>query len=107
MKDLFLLESLEADQLNLGLYTTCVTAEDLRRTIAEAEGTAPPLTELEAALRNLVAQGEVIDRAGGLFRSGIAHTVRCLCLLRQRQWWQKDLPDASRLIEDIRVKLRR
>jgi hypothetical protein len=33
------LESLEIDQLNLGLYTTRVTAENLRRAIAEAEGT--------------------------------------------------------------------
>jgi len=50
------LESIEADQINLGLYTTRVTAEDLRRAIAEAEGTAPLLAEVEVALRNLVIQ---------------------------------------------------
>jgi len=103
---LSILESLEADQLNLGLYTTRVTAEDLCRAIAEAEGTAPPLTEVEAALRELVAQGEVIEWAPGYFRSRIAETVRCLRLLRQRLWWQKDLSDAPLLVEDIRVEFR-
>jgi hypothetical protein len=52
-----LLESLEAVQLDLGLYTTRVTAEDLRRAITEAEGVAPSLTEVEVALRDLVTQG--------------------------------------------------
>jgi len=100
------LEVLEAHQLNLGLYTTRVTAEDLRCAIAEAEGTPSPLAKVEAALRDLVAQGEVIEWAPGLFRSRIAETVRCLRLLRQRLWWQKDLSEAPLLVEGIRVEFR-
>jgi len=100
------LESLESTQLNLGLYNTRVTAEDLRRAIAEAEGTAPPPAEVEATLRDLVAQGEVIEWRPGYFRSRIAETVRCLRLLRQRLWWQKDLSEAPLLVEDIRVEFR-
>jgi hypothetical protein len=100
------LESLEAIQLNLGLYTTRVTAEDLCRAMAEAEGTAPPLAEVEAALRDLVAQGEVIEWASGLFRSRIAETVRCLRLWGQRLWRQKDLSEAPLLVEDVRVEFR-
>jgi hypothetical protein len=101
-----LLESLEATQLNLGLYATRVTAEDLRDAISEAEGTAPPLSDVESVLRELVAQGEVIEWAPGCFRSRIAETVRCLRLLRQRLWWQNELSDAPLLIEDIRVEFR-
>ena len=41
------LESIEADRLNLGLYTTRVTAEALCRAIAGAEGVTPPLIEIE------------------------------------------------------------
>jgi hypothetical protein len=100
------LESLESTQLNLGLYTTRITAEDLRRAIVEAEGEAPPLDEVKAALRELVEQGEVIEWAPGCFRSRIAETVRCLRLLRQRLWWQNELSDAPLLIEDIRVEFR-
>jgi hypothetical protein len=99
---LVLIESLESHQLNLGLYNTRVTAEDLRRAIAEAEGEALPLTEVEAALRTLVSQGEAIKWAPGLFRSRIAETVRCLRLLRQRLWWQKDLSDAALPVGAIR-----
>ena len=106
-KPLSTLESLESTQLNLGLYATRVTAEDLRRAIEEAEGAAPPLTEVEDALRDLVAQGEAIEWVPGLFRSRIAETVRCLRLLRQRLWWQKDLSEAPLLVEDIRVEFRR
>jgi hypothetical protein len=47
------LEVLEAHQLNLGLYTTRVTAE--------AEGAAPPLVEVVAALRELVVRSEAIE----------------------------------------------
>jgi hypothetical protein len=47
------------------------------------------LAEVEATLRDLVAQGEVIEWAPELFRSRIAETVRCLRLLRQRLWWQR------------------
>jgi hypothetical protein len=100
------LESLEFDQINLGLYTTHVTAEDLQRAKAEAEGTALPLNEVGAAVRDLVAQGEVIEWAPGLFRSRIAETVRCLRLLRQRLWRQKDLSEAPLLVEDVRVEFR-
>ena len=106
MKDLFLLESLESHQLNLGLYTTRVTAGDLCRAIEEAEGSASPVTEVEAALRDLVAQGEAIEWKPGTFRSRIAEMVRCLRLLRQRLWWQKELADAPLLIEDVRVEFR-
>jgi hypothetical protein len=101
-----LLESLESYQLNLGLYTTRVTAEDLHCAIAEAEGEAPSLTEVEVALRALVAQGEAIEWAPGLFCSRIAETVRCLRLLRQRLRWQKALSEAPLLGEGIRVEFR-
>ena len=74
------------------------------RSIVEAEGTVPSLAEGEAALSGLVAQGEVIEWAPGLFRSRIAETVRCLRLLRQRLGWQEDLSDAPLLVEDIRVE---
>ncbi|RME51006.1 MAG: DEAD/DEAH box helicase, partial [Caldilineae bacterium] len=103
---LAVLESLESTQLNLGLYNTRITAEDLRRAIAEAEDAAPPLAQVEAALRDLVAQGEVIEWRPGYFRSRIAETVRCLRLLRQRLWWQRDLSDAPLLVEDVRVEFR-
>ncbi len=101
-----LFESLESAQLNLGLYATRVTAEDLRRAIEEAEGQAPPVAEVEAALRDLVARGEAIEWAPGCFRSRIAETVRCLRLLRQRLWWQRELSDAPLLVEDVRVEFR-
>lgn len=100
------LELVESAQLNLGLYATRVTAEDLRRAIEEAEGQAPPLTEVEAALRDLVACSEAIEWAPGCFRSRIAETVRCLRLLRQRLWWQRELSDAPLLVEDVRVEFR-
>lgn len=100
------LELLESTQLNLGLYTTHITAEDLRRAIAEAEGAAPPLAEVESSLRDLVAQGEAIEWSPGLFRSRVAEMVRCLRLLRQRLWWQKELSEAPLLVEDVRVEFR-
>jgi hypothetical protein len=100
------LESIESRQLNLGLYTTHITAEDLRRAIEEREGSAPSVGEVEAALRNLVAQGEAIEWAPGLFRSRIAETVRCLRLLRQRLWWQQDFSNAPLLVEHVRVEFR-
>jgi hypothetical protein len=77
-------ETPESQQLNLGLYTTRVTAEDLHRAITEAEGTALPLTEVETTLRDLVVQGQITKWTPGYFRSRIAETVRCLRLLRQR-----------------------
>ena len=64
------------------------------------------LAEIETALRDLVAQGEVIEWAPGLFRSRIAETVRCLRLLRQRFWWQKQIDEAALLVEDVRVEFR-
>lgn len=70
------------------------------------EGIAPPLAEVEAALRDLMAQGEVMEWQPGYFRSRIAETVSCLRLLRQRLWRQKDLSDAPLLVEDIRVEFR-
>lgn len=100
------LELLEATQLNLGLYTTHITVEDLHRAIEETEGTVQPLAEIETALHDLITQGEVIEWRPGYFRSRIAETVRCLRLLRQRLWWQKNLSDAALLIEDIRVEFR-
>jgi len=100
------LEYLESTQLNLGLYTTRITAEDLRRAIEEAERSAPPVAQVEAALRDLVARGEVIEWKPSYFRSRIAETARCLRLLRQRLWWQKELADAPLLIDDIRVEFR-
>ena len=89
------LERLESRQLNLGLYNTHITAEDLRRYLEEQKGEAPSLNGIEAALRDLISQGEAIEWRSGYFRSRIAETVRCLRLLRQRLWWHKDLSDYS------------
>lgn len=100
------LELLESAQLNLGLYATRVTAEDLHRAIEEAKGQAPPVAEVEAALRDLVARGEAIEWAPGCFRSRIAETVRCLRLLRQRLWGHENLSDSAQLVEDVRVEFR-
>lgn len=100
------LEVLEASQINLGLYTTHITAVDLQHAIEEKEGQSPPLAEIETALHNLVTQGEVIEWRPGYFRSRIAETVRVLRLLRQRLWWQRNLVDAPLLVEDARVEFR-
>ena len=89
------LERFESAQLNLGLYATRVTAEDLRRTIEEREGHAPPVNEIEVALRDLIARGEAIEWAPGCFCSRIAETVRCLRLFRQRLWWHENLSDSA------------
>ena len=90
-----LLELLESAQLNLGLYATRVTAEDLRRAIEEAEGQRRQWPKSRRRCRDLVARGEAIEWAPGCFRSRIAETVRCLRLLRQRLWWQRELSDAA------------
>ena len=66
------LESLQSTQLNLGLYTTRVTAEALRRAMAEAERTVLPLPKVEAALCSLMTRG------GQEFQCSPRHRVEAL-----------------------------
>ncbi|GEM_PF-5045205 len=51
---LYVLGSLESTQLNLGLYAT--------RAIVEAEGTAPPLTEIEVIRRGIRCSTDYSER---------------------------------------------
>jgi hypothetical protein len=94
------LESLEAQQINLGLYSTTVTSEELYKVDKSLT-----LDEIKDTLRELIAQREVIEWKPNLFRSRIAETVRLLRLVRQRLWKQ-DISDAALMIEDIRVEFR-
>ncbi len=99
------LEQLEAEQINLGCYTTRVTPGDLRERLRA--GGAPEVAEDEVrgALQCLIDRGEVLMWSPGLFRSRVGETVRLLRLLRQR-FWQRSLADSPLLIEDVRVEFR-
>jgi superfamily II DNA/RNA helicase len=112
---LAVLEALEAEQINVGIYSTQITLDILHRAIngrkREAQGIELSLDELQGILRLLVKQEEVIQWRSGYFRSRIAETVRVLRLVRQRFWGQRTVRDmfnnAPLLIEDIRVEFRR
>ena len=99
------LESLEAEQINLGIYATQVSRADLHQA-ANRKGLSYSEKAVEESLHTLKELGEVIEWKAGLFRSRIAETVRVLRLVRQRLWWQRDLSDAPLLVEDIRVEFR-
>lgn len=102
---LALIEELEAEQINLGLYSTRLTPQTLTETLAQRQ-TPRSLDEIEVALRDLVSRGEIIEWMPGYFRSRIAETVRVMRLLRQRFWPQQSLSEAPLLVEDIRVEFR-
>ncbi|GHO61339.1 hypothetical protein KSC_002310 [Ktedonobacter sp. SOSP1-52] len=115
------LEKLEAQQINVGLYSTHVTPEsvfselngsrDSERKSSSDELSNLSLEEVDEILRLLVIKGEVIEWRQNYFRSRVAEMVRLLRLLRQRFWKQEkrsDLfKDAPLLIEDIRVEFRK
>lgn len=102
---LAVIEELEAEQINLGLYNTRLTPTTLFENLRQRQ-TPCSLDEIEENLRRLVSQGELIEWMPNHFRSRIGETVRILRLLRQRFWPQKHLSDAPLLIEDIRVAFR-
>lgn len=101
------LEELEASQINCGCYTTQVSLQDLCQHFQPSNPTAN-LSELDIqqALQQLIAKGEVVEWKSNHYRSRIAETVRILRLLRQRFWGQKSLVEAPLLIEDVRVEFR-
>lgn len=99
------LEELETAQINLGLYSTDVGIDALYNAAVRKEASLTQ-TEVEARLRTLIADGEVIEWRAGAFRSRIAETVRILRLLRQRFWTQRVLADAPLLVDDVRVEFR-
>src|ERR1700724_1156643 len=104
------LETLEAQQINLGLYSTQITPENIKKALDDSievivdEPTS--LDEVKAILQQLVEQGEMIQWKPNLFRSRIAELVRILRLVRQRFWRQRTRKDlfnfAPLLVEDIR-----
>ncbi|GHO61372.1 hypothetical protein KSC_002640 [Ktedonobacter sp. SOSP1-52] len=106
------LESVEAQQINLGLYATQVTPETLYNAIKKTPDAfskaRPPsdASEVEQILRSLAAKGEAIEWMPNLFRSRIAETVRILRLLRQRVWRHELHVEDPLLVEDIRVEFR-
>ncbi len=102
---LAVLESLEAEQINLGIYATQVSRVDLYQA-ANRKDLSLSEKAVEESLHTLKELGEVIEWKPGLFRSRIAETVRVLRLVRQRIWRQRDLSDAALLVEDIRVEFR-
>ncbi len=104
---LALLETLEAEQINLGLYAThiCIsdlcTGKDRRKQYASLSK-----ENISISLQALVAKGEIFEWKKDFYRSKIAETVRALRLVRQRLWYQKDLSEAPLIVEDIRVEFR-
>jgi hypothetical protein len=112
---LFALEALEAQQINLGLYSTHISPEDILKDLEDSAEEplreAISLGKVRSALLELVEQREVIQWKPNFFRSRIAEFVRILRMVRQRFWSQRTRKDlfnsAPLLVEDIRVEFRR
>lgn len=102
---LAMLEEMEALQINLGIYSTRVSRNEIYQAVRKKD---PSLSEnaINDSLQKLIELGEIIQWETNSFRTRIAETVRVLRLARQRLWSQNDISEAPLLVEDIRVEFR-